>query len=116
MKKTTTAKVVKLTNAKYDYFPSTAGLGCFSQGAIDKACAKAGKVYVYYRHENRAETSYRVYSAEGVEPIKNSESIQKYSPIEEYDSLAEAKRSAYGAEFAALYAFVKEQIAARKAK
>ena len=108
-------KIVKLTSAKYDFFPSF-NAGCFGYGAVDKACAKAGDVYVYYRHEHNGATTYAVYSAEGVGKIKNSETIEKHSKIEEYSTLAGSKKSAYGPAFAALREFVKEQIAARKAK
>ena len=108
-------EVVELETPKYDHWNATCGGPCWAaQGAIDKACAKVGDYYVYYRKENRGETVYAVYSAEGVPPIENSESIQKFPRIAEYPTLREAKASPYGPAFEALWEFIKEQISARK--
>lgn len=109
---------IVLENARYDHWRSSFGCGpCgFGQGAIDKACAKAGDVYVYYRHEYRGATTYEVYSAEGVPPIETSESIERHSRLESYASLAEARKSPYRLAFEALRVFVKVSIEARKAK
>ena len=107
--------VVELENPKYNHWYATCGGPCWAaQGAIDKACAKAGDIYVYYRRENRGDTVFAVYSAEGVPPIENSESIQKFPRIAEYPTFRDAKKSPYGPAFEALWKFVKEQIALRK--
>ena len=110
-----TEKVV-LENARYDHWRSSFGCGpCgFGQGAIYKACAKAGDVYVYYRHEHLGGTTYAVYSAEGVPSIENSESIERHTRLASYGTLAEARKSPYKEAFVALRAYVREQIAKRK--
>ena len=112
------AETVVLTEAMYRHWYATTGFAgpcCAMQGAIDKACAKAGEVYVYYRHENHGDTTYSVYSAEGIGPFKDVEEIQSKKPLATYDSLREAKKSSHRAAFEALHKYVKQQIAARKA-
>lgn len=111
-------ETVVLTEAMYRHWDATTGFCgpcCAMQGAIDKACAKAGEVYVYYRHENHGDTTYSVYSAEGIGPFNDVEAIQSEKPIATYDSLREAKKGSYRAAFEALHKYVKEQISARKA-
>lgn len=111
-------EAVVLTEAMYRHWYATTGFAgpcCAMQGAIDKACAKAGEVYVYYRHENHGDTTYSVYSAADIGPFKDVEAIQSEKPLASYDSLREAKKSPYRAAFEALHKYVKGRIAARKA-
>ena len=109
---------VVLTEALYRHWYATTGFCgpcCAMQGAIDKACARAGEFYVFYRHENRGDTTYSVYSAEGIGPFKDVEAIQSEKPLATFASLREAKKSPYRAAFDALHKYVKERTAARKA-
>lgn len=105
-------ETVVLTEALYHHWHATTGFCgpcCAMQGAIDKACAKAGEVYVFYRHENHGDTTYSAYAAEGIGPFKDVEAIQAEKALATYGSLREAKKSPYRAAFDALHKYVKEQ-------
>lgn len=94
--------VIELTDVKLDYFPACTGVPCFAaHGSIYKAAARAGDVYVYYRRESRETATFRVYSAEGVGELRDSEAIERATKIAEFHGIKEAKASNYRPHFIA---------------
>jgi len=98
---------IELTDAKFDHFDAfTQGPCCAAHGPINKAAARAGDVYVYYRKEWPFAATYRVYSAKGVGKLKDSETIECAEIIAEFEGFSEAKASEYRQHFIAFHALL----------